>query len=401
MSSASPASRSTTRGPAQPGPDPVQAAPDIAGRRESPTGTTRGSPGTCSCGRRCWSSCPWRSSRSSRRWSSRSRASRSRAARWSSRSSASPNFNILFVGSERPTSWASCSHPRCSAGPSSWRGVLLLGWAFVRSVRHGTRLRTLVIQAVGRVPRCARCCGCSSSTLLSEGGRPGHARGHLHLRLRGHGADVPAGPGAGGACRASGCAGERFFRVVFLLPLIDHAGGRRLHVQDAHRHQRRPALARCWARSACPSSRPAGRPVGRARRGDHRRRLAVDAVHVHRAARRARGSRPRDRGGGPRGRRQQVADLPPYHDAGAHPGERDGHPHPAHRGVQDHRPAERHDVRRTGHRDRVADAPGVLRVAWLQPRPVGGDRLHAPHRRDARRVALRHDGHPRTHAYGA
>src|SRR5262249_55496627 len=73
-------------------------------------------------------------------------------------------------------------------------------------------------------------------------------------------------------------------RGVVSAPDDDHAGGRRLPVPDAHRHEQGAAL------STLDTFRSGRRllghqPVGRTPGSDDRRRLAVDAIHLHRARR--------------------------------------------------------------------------------------------------------------------
>src|SRR5216683_946379 len=111
---------------------------------------------------------------------------------------------------------------------------------------------------------------------------------------------------------------------------------------------------------------------------DHpaRRHLAVDAVHVHRAARGNREpvARP-DRSRAARWRRR-PADLPRRHLARHRPHRRDDRPDPPHRGFQDHRSPQRIDQRRAGPCDRIHDAARIHRLAHPGPRRLRRDRLH-------------------------
>src|SRR6185369_248933 len=115
----------------------------------------------------------------------------------------------------------------------------------------------------------------------------------------------------------------------------------------------------------------------------------MDAVRVHRPARRPREPRPGGPRGRPRRRREPLAKLPPHHDAGDPAGHHDDRPHPPDQGLQDHRHAEHPARRRARDRDPVDDPPGVHRLEHPQPRAIGGDRLPPPDPRLRRRHGLR------------
>ena len=128
------------------------------------------------------------------------------------------NFNILFNGSQRSHFLGQLMPPT----PLGWvvflGGLLLLSWAFVRSVRHGTRLRTLVIQGAGALIAAAML-WLLVSTLLSEGGRPGTLVVTFIYAFAGTALTYLLGLGLA-VLASQRLRGERFFRVVFLLPLI-------------------------------------------------------------------------------------------------------------------------------------------------------------------------------------
>src|SRR6266853_2889930 len=129
--------------------------------------------------------------------------------------------------------------------------------------------------------------------------------------------------------------------------------------------------------------------MGRAAGGDDRRHLAVDAIHLHRAARGDRDGAARADRGSRRGRRQPVADLLEDHLSADPAGDHDRGADPHHRGLQDRRPAERPDQRRTRNRDRIADASCLHHLASPRHRGLRGGRLHAADRRHLRRRVLR------------
>ena len=166
-------------------------------------------------------------------------------------------------------------------------------------------------------------------------------------------------------------------------PVDHHPGRGRLHVPDADRHLQ--GAARAHLGGARPARLHLGdRPLAGSRGGHHRGHVAVDAVRVHRPAGRPRESRPGGPRGGPRRRRQPLAELSPHHLPSPAAGDDDDHPHPPDRGLQDHRHAEHPARRRARDGDPVDDAPGVHRLEHAQPRPVGGGRLSAAAPRDGR-----------------
>jgi multiple sugar transport system permease protein len=128
------------------------------------------------------------------------------------------NFNILFNGSERSHFLGQLMPPTLLGWAVFIGGLLLLGWAFVRSVRRGTRLRTLVIQAAGALLAAAML-WLLVSTLLSHGGRPGTLVVTFIYAFAGTALTYVLGLGLA-VLASQRLRGERFFRVVFLLPLI-------------------------------------------------------------------------------------------------------------------------------------------------------------------------------------
>ena len=139
--------------------------------------------------------------------------------------------------------------------------------------------------------------------------------------------------------------GRNFFRVALLRAADGDAGRHRLHLPHARRHAEGPVRA---ALRALRHRRMVlgDRGLVGAADGADRRHLAVDAVHVHRAARRDREPAARPGRGGAARRRQRLADLPRHHLAGDRAGRRHRRADPPDRGLQDRRPAQRADRRR-------------------------------------------------------
>ena len=340
-------------------------------------------PGGCSSGRRSSSSCCCRSSRCRRRSTcplSHLVLGRASIAidfvgldnyqKPALRHRSSPFLGML--GAPLALGWAARhrQHRRCRPGGSGARCA-----AVARAVRAGSCRLGACFVLVGFA-------GCCRRRHLSEGGQPGTLGRDPDLRRRRHRGAVPVGLGLA-LLAASRIPGRRFFRVVFLIPMIITPVGIGYMLPHDDRHEQGPVGA------ALPGARPVRlrlgqRRLGGAHRGHDRRRLAVDPVHVHRAAGGDRGPGPGGRSRPPSWTAPPAAGLPP-HDRARHPaGEHDAHPHPHDRGVQDRRPAQRPDKRRPGHGDPDRSRSSLLRLAHARPRRLGGDRLHAAHHRDLR-----------------
>ena len=137
---------------------------------------------------------------------------------------------------------------------------------------------------------------------------------------------------------AQAIRGRNFFRVLFFVPLMVTPVGIAYTFRmlaDMQKGPFAPLLQSLRRRRMVVGDRGV---VGAAD-GAGRRHLAVDAIHVHRPPRRDREPAARPGRGGAYRRRQRPADLPRHHLAGDRAGRGDHRPHPAHRGVQDHRPA--------------------------------------------------------------
>ena len=169
----------------------------------------------------------------------------------------------------------------------------------------------------------------------------------------------------------------------------DHADRRGLHVPDDDRHREGPA--RAALRGARPDALHVGDgPVG----GPDRGRSSATRGSGRRSCssccwRRSRGSTSRSA-------RRRSSTAPRSGRSFRHitwpailPVSVDDRPHPPDRGLQDRRHAEHPDRRRAGHRDPVADARGVPRLADAEPRQLGGDRLHPVDPRHGHRLGVR------------
>ena len=110
--------------------------------------------------------------------------------------------------------------------------------------------------------------------------------------------------------------GRRFFRVIFLLPMMITPVGVAYMFRMLTDTQKGPfhPIFTLLGRSQLHLGEG---PVGGADRRYHERRLAVDAFHVHRAARGPRSAGCRDFRGGPCGRGEPLGDFPPHHPARA------------------------------------------------------------------------------------
>ena len=134
--------------------------------------------------------------------------------------------------------------------------------------------------------------------------------------------------------------GRTFFRVVFFLPMMITPVGIAYTFRMLTDTTKGPFSADL-AVFRLGRDLLGGRSLGGAHGGHDRRRLAVDPVHVHRAAGRDREPAAGPARGGPGRRRLAPADLPLRHLARDPAGLDHGRDHPRDRGVQDRRPAER------------------------------------------------------------
>ena len=204
-------------------------------------------------------------------------------------------------------SWA-CSSPRpCRlAAPDRRRGRLL---SAVPALDPGRPRRPARAgrPALRGPPRDRLLVALRRRPSLVEGGRPGALIVTIDLRGRRDRAPVPARPRAG---PAGGPAAPRPALLPGRVPhpADDHPGRRRLHVPDDDRHREGPVGALWVGPRPARTSPGSPTPGWPARRGDHRRLVAVDPVHVHRAAGGPRGPGPGGPGGRLRGWREPLAE---------------------------------------------------------------------------------------------
>jgi multiple sugar transport system permease protein len=97
-------------------------------------------------------------------------------------------------------------------------GVALLGWGLVRAWRGGASVAGMVFRVLGAV-LAAGTLWLAARTLLAAGGRPGTAMVTLVYVLVGITAQFLLGLGLA-YLLTQGLPGQRFFRVVFLLPMM-------------------------------------------------------------------------------------------------------------------------------------------------------------------------------------
>jgi multiple sugar transport system permease protein len=128
------------------------------------------------------------------------------------------NFRELFVGGER-------SHFLGVTGPLTllgWlvvgAGVALLAWGLVRAWQGGASIPGMVFRLLGAL-LAAGALWLAAGTLLAEGGRPGTAVVTLIYVLVGIAVQFTLGLGLAWLL-TQGLPGQRFFRVVFLLPMM-------------------------------------------------------------------------------------------------------------------------------------------------------------------------------------
>ena len=306
------------------------------------------------------------------------------------------NFSNLFFGADR------------TQFLGQFRPPTILGWVFFvgGTALTAWRVRPLSAGSIGQPARDRRPGGRGSGAhrtavagrqYLARRGRPaGNPRRDVHLRLRGHEPAVSDRSRAGDADHPDGC------------PASGSSGScsccRSPSPRSASRTCSGCSPTRWAARSRPSFERPGmedfavlGDPWGA--------RIAVIIGDVWQwipfmyivllAALEGRDLETEE--AAHRRRRRALADLPQHHAADDHPGQRDRDPHPDDRGVQDHRPAECPHGWRPRHGDGVGHAAIVRDVACLQPRLVGGDRLHPVDRRHGRRDRVRRLILPRAH----
>jgi multiple sugar transport system permease protein len=127
------------------------------------------------------------------------------------------NFSQLLTGTER-THFVGLLMPPT---PLGWLvfigGAALVVIGFVRTVRGGARLRTLVIQAIGGL-LLVGLLWLAVSTMLSQGGRPGTLLVTFLYAFAGTALTYLIGLVLA-VLASQHLAGQRFFRLVFLLPI--------------------------------------------------------------------------------------------------------------------------------------------------------------------------------------
>jgi multiple sugar transport system permease protein len=128
------------------------------------------------------------------------------------------NFRELFVGGER-SHFLGVTGP---LGPLGWlvvgAGVALLAWGLVRAWQGGASIPGMVFRLLGAL-LAAGALWLAAGTLLAEGGRPGTAVVTLVYVLVGIAVQFTLGLGLA-YLLTQGLPGQRFFRVVFLLPMM-------------------------------------------------------------------------------------------------------------------------------------------------------------------------------------
>ena len=128
------------------------------------------------------------------------------------------NFRELLVGGEQGN-FLGVMRP---LGPVGWAvmaaGVALLGWGLARAWRGGASVAGMVFRTLGAL-LAAGTLWLAARTLLAAGGRPGTAMVTLVYVLVGIAAQFLLGLGLA-YLLTQGLPGQRFFRVVFLLPMM-------------------------------------------------------------------------------------------------------------------------------------------------------------------------------------
>jgi multiple sugar transport system permease protein len=128
------------------------------------------------------------------------------------------NFRELYVGGEQAHFLGVARTPT----PLGWlvfgAGLGLLFWGLVRAFRRGTSVLGIVGRVIG-VLLAANVLWLAVRTLLAGGGRPGTAMVTLIYVLVGIAVQFTLGLGLAWLL-TQGLPGQRFFRVVFLLPMM-------------------------------------------------------------------------------------------------------------------------------------------------------------------------------------
>jgi len=128
------------------------------------------------------------------------------------------NFRELFVGGEQSHFLGVARTPT----PMGWvvfgAGLGLLFWGLVRAFRGGTSVLGIISRVLGAL-LAAGVLWLAVGTLLAGGGRPGTAMVTLIYVLVGIAVQFALGLGLAWLL-TQGLPGQRFFRVVFLLPMM-------------------------------------------------------------------------------------------------------------------------------------------------------------------------------------
>ena len=128
------------------------------------------------------------------------------------------NFRELYVGGEQAHFLGVARSPT----PLGWvvfgAGIGLLCWGLVRAFRGGTSVVGIIGRALGAL-LVAGVLWLAVRTLLSHGGRPGTAMVTVIYVLVGIAVQFTLGLGLAWLL-TQGLPGQRFFRVVFLLPMM-------------------------------------------------------------------------------------------------------------------------------------------------------------------------------------
>jgi multiple sugar transport system permease protein len=128
------------------------------------------------------------------------------------------NFQELFVGDERDHFLGVTRPPTPLGWLALTAGLGLLGWGLYRAWRGGTSAAGMAFRVLGAVAA-AGVMWLLVRTLLADGGRPGTAVVTLVYVLVGVAVQFLLGLGLA-YLLTQGLPGQRFFRVVFLLPMM-------------------------------------------------------------------------------------------------------------------------------------------------------------------------------------
>ena len=190
-----------------------------------------------------------------------------------------------------------------------------------------------------------------SIVTFAPGGVPGTLVNTLLYVVLGVSVQFLLGLGLALLC-AQPIRGRNFFRVLFFVPLMVTPVGIAYAFRMLADMQKGPfaPLLRAFGASEWSWATEAWSARMMVMIGDT---WQWTPVHLHRAARRGREPAARPGRGGEARRRQRLADLPRHHLARHRAGRRHRRPHPADRGLQDRRPAQRADRRRPRPRHRV------------------------------------------------